>query len=377
MLVSLVVKVSKLCNLRCSYCYEYPELDNRDRMSIEQIGKMFEHLADYYRTKDRTSELRFIWHGGEPLVQDPAYYREIFAEQNRYLADMNVRNWVQTNLTLLDDQRIELLKNQFNGVGVSLDVFGDLRLSIAGKPSQPKVLENMVRLRDAGISHGCITVLTKRNLLQVERIFRFYESLQQSFRVLPLFQGAYEQQHLGYEVTGREVLDALCKLADLWFSSNVQINIAPITEQLRELMRRRMPGYQPVYYDRRSQESVILINTNGDLYAQADAYDTERSWGNIFRSSLQDILQTTPRERSVTEAETRMAATCLDCKYFGVCNGFPIAENNRQYADSTHGGKLACIVERGLFEHLERRLDEAHARLGPGLGDPTAIPSPL
>ncbi|HEX7836687.1 MAG TPA: radical SAM protein [Kofleriaceae bacterium] len=367
MLVQFVVKVSKLCNLRCSYCYEYPELANPARMSLEQIGEMFGHLAGYYREVAPDAELRFIWHGGEPLVQEPAYYRAIFAEQGRHFGEMNVVNWVQTNLTLLDDERIDLLRNDFDGVGISIDLFGDLRLNLAGRPSQPRVLENMARLQAAGVPHGCITVLTRKNLPHLERIFRFYESLDYSFRVLPLFHGAYEEQHLGYEVTGHEVLAALCRLADLWLASDTRIRISPITEQLGELLRSRAPGFQPVYYDRRSWETVVLINTNGDLYSQADAYDAERSWGNIFRSPMAEILGSEPRARSVLDAESRMATACLHCSYFGACNGFPLAEDNRRYADAIHGGRVACVVERGLFHHLERRLHEAEARFGAGI----------
>lgn len=367
MLVTFVTKVSKLCNLRCSYCYEFPELGNPDRMSLEQLATMFEHLAQYYRSVAPDAELRFVWHGGEPLLQEPAYYREIFAEQRRHFGDMKLVNWVQTNLTLLDDERIDLLKNQFNGVGVSLDVFGDLRLNVAGKPSQPKVLDNMARLQAAGVAHGCITVLTRRNLPRIDRIFRFYESLNYSFRVLPLFHGAYEEQHLGYEVTGRDVLGALCALADLWFASDTRIRISPISEQIGELLRARARGFEPVYYDRRSWESVVLVNTNGDLFGQADAYNPERSWGNIFRTPMAEILDSAPRKSSVLDAEARMSSACLRCDYFGACNGFPIAEDHRRYADAIHGGRVDCVVERGLFQHLERRLSEAEARFGGGI----------
>jgi uncharacterized protein len=367
MSVQFVVKVSKFCNLRCGYCYEYPELGNPDRMSIEQIQKMFEHIATYYRDRRELLDHReccFIWHGGEPLVQDVEYYQAIFAEQKRLLFDVKTVNLVQTNLTLLDDRRIELLKNHFDGVGVSLDVFGDLRLNVAGKPSQLKVLENMARLQQAGIVHGCISVLTQRSLPHLERIFRFYESLDCSFRVLPLFHGAYEAQHLGYEVTGAEVLAALCRIADLWFASDTRIRISPITEQLQELLMRRSPTFEPTYYDRRTAEKVILVNTNGELYSQADAYQPTSAWGNIFRTPLAEILSSEPRARSVQEAEARMAGTCLGCEYFGACSGFPIAEDNRRYADSLLDGTVACVVERGLFRHLERRLQEAQAGSG-------------
>jgi len=64
-----------------------------------------------------------------------------------------------------------------------------------------------------------------------------------------------------------------------------------------------------------------------------------------------------------------MAGACLSCEYFGACNGFPIAEENRRYADAIHGGKVACIIERGLFKHLEQRLEEAQAISGYSLLD--------
>jgi len=35
-----VMKVSKLCNLRCTYCYEYDELANRERMSLDQLAHL-------------------------------------------------------------------------------------------------------------------------------------------------------------------------------------------------------------------------------------------------------------------------------------------------------------------------------------------------
>jgi uncharacterized protein len=271
---------------------------------------------------------------------------------------------------VLDDERIELLRTGFNGVGVSIDVFGELRLNVAGKPSQAKVLENMKRLQDAGVLFGCITVLSRKNIGKVDRIFRFYEALSCSFRLLPLFQGATEEQNKGYEVSGREVLEALCKVTDMWLASESKIHIAPITEQLNALLQRRSPSFEPIYYDRRTRERVLLVNTNGDLYSQGDAYQLGKAWGNIFRSPMRDILQQAARHKSVLEAETRMARACVRCEYFGACDGFAIAEDNRHYRDTVGGdGDLECVVERGLYRHLERRLCEAEEAFGSKVWD--------
>jgi uncharacterized protein len=362
MLTQFVIKVSKLCNLRCSYCYEMPELGNPDRMSLGDVSRMFGNMAAFYRGHP-DAEIRCIWHGGEPLLQEPDYYRAIFAEQARH--GVRFSNVMQTNLTMLDDDRIALLRDHFRGqIGVSLDLFGDLRLNVAGRSSQSKVLANLDRLHEAGIRFGCITVLTRRNLRRVDDIFRFYERLGVPFRLLPLFRGATESQHAGYELSERETLDALCRLFDRWLASETRIAIQPISALLAGILRRRR-GREDVYYDRRAWEEVVLVNTNGDLYAQGDAYLAGASWGNIFTTSLTELMVGEARARSVLAGETRMAASCASCEYLGACNGFAMAEDNRVNAASQPDHDGRCVVERGLCAHIDRRLVEADERFGP------------
>ena len=43
-----VMKISKYCNLRCTYCYEYNELGNKERMSLDHIAR---------RMRDAISEM--------------------------------------------------------------------------------------------------------------------------------------------------------------------------------------------------------------------------------------------------------------------------------------------------------------------------------
>ncbi len=71
-----VIKISKYCNLRCDYCYEYPHLGNKARMSLEQLRALFENIA---ASADELSlrELNFIWHGGEPFLVPIAVYERI------------------------------------------------------------------------------------------------------------------------------------------------------------------------------------------------------------------------------------------------------------------------------------------------------------
>src|SRR5262249_24096471 len=99
-----VMKISKYCNLRCTYCYEYRELGNKERMSLHTIGQIFEHIIAY-ADANRYESASFVWHGGEPFLIPLDYYDAIGQLQREMFAD-KVPTWnvVQTNLTVLTDR---------------------------------------------------------------------------------------------------------------------------------------------------------------------------------------------------------------------------------------------------------------------------------
>lgn len=86
--VTWVVKASKLCNLRCSYCYEWDELSLRDRMSFSQWEKLFlemKRYAEFLRKPGEVIDVRVVLHGGEPLVLPVAYLKSVVDLQQSIL----------------------------------------------------------------------------------------------------------------------------------------------------------------------------------------------------------------------------------------------------------------------------------------------------
>ena len=136
--VDIVVFTSKLCNLRCRYCYELPLLTDKTRISLEQMERAFRHFDAFFRAAKEPALIRFCWHGGEPLLIEPEYYWKAFELQRQIFAGSpnRVVNSLQTNLTVLDDARLDLLRNGFDQVGVSLDVVGGLRVNAAGQDQE-------------------------------------------------------------------------------------------------------------------------------------------------------------------------------------------------------------------------------------------------
>lgn len=359
-LVQFVIKTSKFCNLRCRYCYEYSELGNRTSIDSSQLEKMYQHIFSYYSQLDHPVQIDFVWHGGEPLLNSPDFYWNTFEQQKQIFGEMisSVANTVQTNLTVLNNERIRLLKNGFDSVGVSVDLFGGMRVNQSERDSLPIVLKNMDILRAEQIPFGCITVLTKLNLPYIRKIYNFYEEMQLSFRLLPLFKGSFEGQHQGFEIDPHEVLSALCELADMWLESEKVVLVQPIIEHIEKILYRYIPNAKPFYYDKRKWESIYLVNTNGNVYSYSDAYDG-LSHGNIFTTSLGDLVKGRSHQKIIAAAEARMTATCSKCTYFGSCSGHPVAEGSCEYNELDDNGAIRCIVTQGLLKHIELRLKQA------------------
>lgn len=362
--VEFVMKISKFCNLRCRYCYEYKQLDERAAMSRAQLQTAYQTIKAYFSERDsldnKKTLVQFDWHGGEPLLIEPDFYRKTFEDQREVFRSSNVlvRNVVQTNLMLLGEQRIELLRNEFDAVGVSIDIFGGLRVNIAGVDSQAHVLQNMDRLRMLNIPFGAIVVLTKANMHRIREIYQFFATAGIPFRVLPLFKTAFDGQHSDYDITSVEILHAFRSMVDLWLEDDeASAEVEPIKNQIHIVLRYLKKDFKPQYYNKRNWMPVILVNTNGDCYSDGDPYgDTEWSIGNIFTQTLQQIFESVSFDKSALAAEKRMAQNCINCCYFGSCSGYEIAEGHHNSHENSANGRISCTVEKGILEYIESKI---------------------
>ncbi len=359
--VQFVIRTCKQCNLRCQYCYEFNNLHKTDTMTMAQIESLYRNIEGYYRSLEHFTNIHFIWHGGEPLLLPPQFYWEALDLQSQIFTSDNykVTNGVQTNLTVLDDERSLLLTEGFDRVGVSIDVFGGLRTYENGRDSQARVLENIDRLLAQGIPFGCITVLSQKNIDNIEQIYQFYRELNLSVRLLPLHKTENIGQNNGIEMEPYTVLKAFQTIFDLWLEDEIDTWIVPIIEMVRDVLDFYDPQAACKFYDKREWETINLVNINGDLCGYADDYQPERSYGNLFTTPLGELFASSQHEQSILAAERRLEATCANCKFFGSCSGYSIAEDGYEYHELDEHGAIRCIVQKGMLQYIEYRLIEA------------------
>jgi uncharacterized protein len=334
-LVHWVVKASKLCNLRCRYCYEWNELGNHARLSLDGWERLLLMIREYHQR--RVAELQapfqscIAWHGGEPLLLPLAYYERVVHLQHRILGDDALTsgeffNAVQTNLYTLPDDTLDLFEREGFQIGVSMDVVGGVRLSAGGAETEDRVVENMDRLRQRGISFGAILVLAAHTSPNITVAYDFYESIGINFRVLPLFAAPLNKSGASFAVTARQMIEALCRLFTHWALRPNRVPVSPLNSYVRTVYLKMM-GHSQGCYDRRAGEWAMLVNTDGELYQVRDAYQPRFSLGNVLRDSLDDVLCSDAYATSLGRDDALFERHCGRCEFRGACDSLPLFES--------------------------------------------------
>ena len=345
-LAEFVMKTSKYCNLRCAYCYEYRELANQQRMSLDNLVQIFENIA-HHAIANQYEAVRFVWHGGEPFMIPLAYYDSIGQLQRDIFGDrVAIWNVVQTNLTVLTDRHLLFLKLRkfFHGVGISFDVHGDQRVDTQGQLRTEQVLRNLQKLIDYQIPFGAIAVLARNTLPHVRQIYRFYDQLSISCRFLPFYLSAFDGQIGDHAVAYAELVAALKSIFDEWVASEQATRVEPIDEYVGYAVD-HVAGRRGCYYRRESDEFVFVVGLDGGVWGQAEAYQSAFQYGNLAHGSFDEILTSKGRRLSIEQAESRLDRH----PYFGACPGSFVADSSPQQQKQLE--ESGCSVKE-IIDHI-------------------------
>jgi uncharacterized protein len=316
-------------------------------MSLENIAAIFRNTLKYVSINGLTPE--FIWHGGEPFLIPLAYYKEIEVLQRQIFGEIEIKNTIQTNLSVLTDDILEYLcgGSFFSGIGVSFDVYGEERVDAQGRLHTNAVLNNMQRLLDAGISFGAIAVLTKQTAPYARHIYHFYDNLQVKSRLLTFYLAASDGQIARHMINKKTLVNSIIDVFQTWIGSATATPIEPINEYLGYAIS-FIKTQREIFYDRKSQESAFVVETNGDTWGINEVYSSEFKFGNLVLDDLQDILNSVGRKRAICEAESRTAKYCKSCRFFGACHGqfVQYASPQEQEMLRNDGCPVSSILER-------------------------------
>lgn len=361
---TIILKPTYACNFRCKYCY----LSNGTKEHTDMFDIAFakhvvlqikEAFADTPRRK-----LTIIWHGGEPLLWGKENYREALAFMQRELADFDLHISMQTNLSLIDEEYLDILTQYNVKLGFSLDGFKEIhdsqRVGIDNRPTFDTIMEKLTLCRERGLKPGCIVVGSRKHIGRIPELYQFMKEQELNFKFNPLFiSGEAEQNRDEYGITAQEYAQMCIELFDLWFDDQQgKVTESNFVEIASNIATGHTTGCM---FSQNCQDNFLAIAPTGDVMPCGRFCDDglkQYAYGNLHRETLAEILPRIKQSEAYRRAEYISNSDCAKCKWYNICHGGCLHDGflrNGDFKSKT----LLCSAYKQLFAHIEKRMKDA------------------
>jgi uncharacterized protein len=357
--VTWALKVSKRCNLRCRYCYEWNDLARPDRLTPAHWAAALQAISRVHRRHEsRTGERGrsyVVWHGGEPLLLPVAYAREVLAAQRELLGDGRLRerdyvNVVQTSLYSLDDAWLELLVEAGFEAGVSLDLVPGVRLTAGGRETEERTIANLERLIAHRIPVVGAVVLAGHTEGHLTEIHDFFAERGLPFQVNLLIPSPAVHSGDPLDLAWDRAATALERLFAHWISTGCRIEIQPLAGYLATVLIHRL-GLERESGPVDPWSGRLVVDISGEVRRSGDIGVQERMLGNLFTESV-DRLLAADGPKTLASDQARRDRHCTACPYRTACDGSPVLAVSRAYPPGP------CPVAARVMDFIDRRLDD-------------------
>lgn len=342
--ITLIVKATMECNLRCKYCYNALEGYNKGVMSYDILDKLI------YMTQDEYQQVRYIWHGGEPLLCGLDFYRACVKLQKKYCKeDSIIENYIQTNGTLLKDEFIDFFVSENFIIGISFDG----PLTNGARQNTKEVMDTISELCSKKIKWGGAAVVSSINNDKQIEIYEYYKDLGIGTKLNPLFNagGVMNNDELSLELN--QYLASTKELIEHWIYDKKAIDVFPVINYIR--MGAGLKAKECEYSS--CLTHWLGVSPEGDLYPCGRDYPKEFCLGNVRKvakiseaflsASFKDIVIKSISRREKCKKTCELLELCQ-----GGCGNNAIHENGLDQIDG-----FSCAVTRDLVSYCRKKLN--------------------
>jgi uncharacterized protein len=356
--LSLIVKGTRLCNLRCSYCHDWREGANQI-MASHVVDQIIKSALD----DEHYNLVEFIWHGGEPTVLPISFYEKAMTAQSNFRRPGQiVLNRIQTNGTQLTEAWIRFLRDKQFMVSISLDgppqIHDTYRRYASGRPSFQDVAKGISLLRLNGIPFYVLMVIDEGALeLGPEYIFDFFLKMGiKEYGLLaatPIIQpNASAGTPTKHYVSPKRMTDFLIRLYDYWKEHRDH------TIKIRELegLLQRLRGKSNFCtLEGTCFGHYYVIEPTGEVaHCELFQGDLRYNLGNILETNFSQLYNGS-KMSGLIEQNRMQLKDMESCPEFNICNGWCPHE---RYLSLRHDPdyNINCCGLRGLITHIRNNM---------------------
>lgn len=358
-MVTTILKATRNCNLACKYCYA-GKIDPSQNISLETVKVFFEKIKEWelmISDGEKTST-SIIWHGGEPLLLGQDFYKNAFEIQKELSSDnFTFRNSMQSNGTLLTEEYFEFLHKNKVSIGLSLDgpkhINDRTRVYPDGSSTYDDVMK-AAKIIDKKTKTGFITVITSKNINDLEEIADHYYKEGYNFKLNPLVPAGTALEHEDLSITPNQYGNKLSELFVPWFGNDGDYSgIDTFKDILKTIIEDRAYGCN---FNQACQDSFISLVPNGNIYPCA-RFDEEDKFllGNIYTNTIDEIMNN-PIKLQLKERYKTLDDSCKACDMGNVCNGGCM--HNAYLNGDIMGKDPMCVGYKKLYSTIKKELGD-------------------
>jgi serine-type anaerobic sulfatase-maturating enzyme len=393
--------IGPLCNLDCGYCFY---LEKQSAFPPHQRFRMSDQLLEAYVQRyiaaQSAPEVEFTWQGGEPTLMGLEFFERAVVLQRKFSQGKQIRNTLQTNGTLLDDDWGAFLKREGFLVGVSLDgprALNDVaRPDKQGNSSYDNTLRGLAALSRHGVDFNVLVTVSSANVSHPLEIYCHLKGLGANFiqfnpvveRVaqpketviglhfaappaLSLPEMAKARLSAGSEsaVTSHSVSalaygEFLTAVFDEWIRSDVGTVHVMNFEWALASWCQLAPG--ACIFSARCGKAAI-VEHDGSVYSCDHFMYPQYRLGNLLTDDV-TIMMNSPAQQAFGAAkETTLPSDCLSCCEFRfACNGECPKNRFIKTSDGEPGLNYLCAGYKKYFRHITPAMNIMARLLGEG-----------
>jgi uncharacterized protein len=357
-----------VCNLDCQYCYYR---DKRSLYPDASVFQMPESLLEAYIVQHIEAaagpEVAFSWHGGEPTTLGVDFFRKaVELERKHKPAGWRVRNGIQTNGVLLDEEWARFLVAEGFSIGLSLDGPAELhdayRVTRGGQPSHRQAMRGYELLRKYGIHTDIVCVVHNLNVRHPLTVYRFFREIGCAYLgFLPAVERAPDTaEGVGLYTPAAEEYGAfLCQIFDEWIGRDTNRLAVQIFE---EAARPALGMEHSLCVFRETCGQIPVIEHNGDFFPCDHFVDREHRSGNINETPLGELLES-QAQRDFGEAKRDgLPRYCRECEVLAMCHGGCPKYRFIRTPDGEAGLNYLCAGLKRFFLHSRAPIQRIASR---------------
>jgi uncharacterized protein len=353
-----------VCNLSCDHCYYLSKADLFPESTFRMSDELLESFTKQYIEAQHVPEVTFVWQGGEPTLLGLDYYRRALALQKKYKKPgVTIRNSLQTNGTLINEEWAQFFKENEFLIGISIDGPEDIhdryRKDKAGNGSFGKAIRGLRLLQEYAVDFNILTCVSINNADRGLDVYRFFrDDLKVEFlQFIPIVErdnqtgfqegGTLTQRSL----TPKQYATFLLDIFNEWVRHDVGRMYVQIFDTTLASWAGERPGlciFEPTC------GLGLVLEHNGDLFSCDHFVEPAHRVGNLTDNTLTELVYSEKQYEFGMAKRQTLTQYCLDCEWLFACQGGCPKNRIRKSPQGEDGQNYLCSAYKEFFAYVDK-----------------------